>query len=78
MEENEILDYYNENWNDYNKIVDLLHSIIDTHADEIKVMEKKLAQKNVTQESESKVEVLKKQLQTCQDILDEERHKLKS
>ena len=69
MNENEILDYYNENWNDYNKIVDMLHEIIDQHEDEIKKL--KVQNQNLSQ-----VDALKTQLQECQDKLDEETHKL--
>lgn len=68
MNEKEILDYYNEHWNDYNKILDMLHDIIDAHSNEI---EKLKAEK----ESSTTISDLKAQLQECQDRLDEETHK---
>ncbi len=63
MKENEILDYYNENWNDYNKIVDMLHKIIDNHEDELK---------KITLKSDEQQTLLLE----CQDRLDEETHRV--
>ena len=72
MKENEILDYYNENWNDYNKIVDMLHSIIDEHEEEVK----KLTQKINISDNNDKINELQSLLLECQDKLDEETHKI--
>ena len=72
MKENEIIDYYNENWNDYNKIVDMLHKIIDEHDDELK----KLTIKLNTSTNNDKINELKILLLECQDRLDEETHKI--
>jgi len=69
INESEILRYYDENWNDYSKIVDMLHDIIDKHEEEIMKLKKEL-------DKNSEVEELKQLLQECQDALDEERHKI--
>lgn len=69
MTENEILQYYDENWNDYNKVVDMLHDIIDSHEEQMAQLRKEL-------DKNSELEELKRTLQDCQDALDEERHKL--
>lgn len=76
MTEAEALDYYNENWNDYDKIVDMLHDIFDSHADDMKMLEKKLSINNEKEDSSKKIQELKTLLQQCQDKLDEETHKL--
>lgn len=77
MTESEILDYYNEHWNDYNKIVDMLHDIIDKHTNEIENLQNKLDAKVANDNYAQKVKELEKLLQKCQDSLDEETHTLK-
>ncbi len=72
MKENEILDYYNENWNDYNKIVDMLHNIIDEHEEELKKLTLKVNKSN----NNDQISELKTLLLECQDKLDEETHKI--
>ncbi len=76
MTEHEILDYYNENWNDYNLIVDMLHKIIDNHEDEIQKLKSMTASSNNDDLLKEKIDALKHQLLICQDSLDEETHKL--
>lgn len=76
MTENEILAYYDENWNDYNKIVDMLHNIIDNHSDEITILKNDLTYTMDESENEKIIKKLQKQLLECQDLLDEERHNL--
>lgn len=58
MTENEILKYYDENWNDYNKVVDMLHDIIDSHEEQMEQLKKEL-------DKNSEVEELKRTLQDC-------------
>ena len=76
MTETEILDYYNENWNDYDKVVDMLHDIIDAHDDEVKALKTKLNKRDNNNVANQRVAELEKLLQECQDNLDEERHKI--
>ena len=77
MSESEILDYYNENWNDYNKIVDMLHDMIDSREDEVNDLKNKLNKREKDNRSINRIKELEKLLQECQDQLDEERHKIK-
>ncbi len=76
MTETEILDFYNENWNDYNKIVDMLHNVLDKHEEEIKELKQKLNTRPNKNNSNDEIKELKSLLQQCQDNLDEETHKL--
>jgi len=76
MTETEILDYYNDNWNDYNKVVDMLHIVIDNFNDDIAMLKMELVNKNSSNDCDKKIVALKEQLQECQDNLDEERHKI--
>ena len=71
MTSDEIFNFYDENWNDYNKVVDMLHEIVDAHQLEIRILNDKLNNKNDT----NKVDRLKVLLQECQDKLDEETHR---
>ena len=70
MTSDEIFDFYDENWNDYNKINVMLHQVINQHEEEIKVLKNKLDNVDNTKE----VSKLKALLQECHDTLDEERH----
>jgi prefoldin subunit 5 len=75
MTSEEIFDFYDENWNDYNKVMDMLHSAVDDYEDKIKSLENK-ANNQISENNHSKeVESLKSLLQECQDKLDEETHK---
>ena len=76
MQEQEILDYYNENWNDYNLVLDMLHNIIDKHEEEVSNLKSQLSKKNTQDTVSQEVEELKKLLHDCQDKLDEETHKI--
>ena len=81
MCEEEILNYYDENWNDYNKIVNMLHKIIDEHEDEVAELQKRLTESYLDSSkfddnNQKRMEEMKKMLQECQDKLDEETHKL--
>ncbi len=75
MKEQEILDYYNDNWNDYDKIVDMLHKIIDSHEEQLTLMKKQLDLEKDDTTQNLEIEEVKRLLQNCQDNLDEERHK---
>ena len=87
MTNEEVLDFYDEHWNDYSKVVDMLHNILDEHDEQIAGLEKKLTESYLSsgktqpavevQNSESQtVKELKSLLQECQDRLDEETHKI--
>ena len=76
MQEEDILDYYNENWNDYNVVVELLHKIIDEHREEIESLQNQLNEKALDNSEQRKIKELEMLLRNCQDKLDEETHKL--
>lgn len=73
MTNSEIFDFYDENWNDYNKIADLLHNIVDKHEAEIEALKNKLKKSADNEE----INQMKNLLQDCQDKLDEERHRIR-
>ena len=68
MKSEEIFDFYDENWNDYNKVMDMLHSVVDKYEVKIATLEKKLS-------NQAELKELKTLLLECQDKLDEETHK---
>lgn len=68
MTRDEIFNFYDENWNDYNTVMDMLHNIVDKYEDEINILKNKSS-------NSSEVDKLKEQLKRCEDGLDEERHK---
>ncbi|MDA7817432.1 hypothetical protein N9A28_04530 [Sulfurimonas sp.] len=70
MTEKEIFDFYDENWNDYDKIMDLLHQVLDKHTEDIRVLQNK-----INNNKNNEVSELKRMLQECQDRLDEETHR---
>lgn len=81
MTHEEVLDFYDEHWNDYAKVVDMLHNVLDSHEAKVLDLEKKLTQSylqaGTIKIDESKtVSELKELLQECQDRLDEETHKV--
>ena len=81
MKEEEVFAFYDEHWNDYNKVIDMLHNLIDEHQSEVQELEKRLMDSYLTDSSPSKdesqkVKELKILLVECQDKLDEETHKL--
>ena len=75
MTNDEIYSYYDENWNDYNLIMDMLHNILDDHELEMKALKSKLSNKNNNESLANEIEELKTTLLECQDKLDEETHK---
>jgi len=76
MTNEEVFDFYDDNWNDYNKVMDMLHRLVDSHEEEIKVLKSKLNQRVDKGDNSNRIEELKSLLQQCQDSLDEERHKI--
>ena len=81
MTEEEILNYYDENWNDYNKVVDMLHQLIDEHEAQIAELQKRLTESYLgssalDDDGSKRIEEMQKMLQECQDRLDEETHRL--
>jgi len=81
MKEEEVFAFYDEHWNDYNKVMDMLHDLMDAHQSEVQELEKRLMESYLTDSSTSKdesqlVKELKTLLLECQDKLDEETHKL--
>ena len=68
MKSEEIFDFYDENWNDYNKVMDMLHRVVDSYEEKISTMQRKLS-------NQEEMKELKTLLQDCQDKLDEETHK---
>jgi len=81
MKKEEVFVFYDEHWNDYNKIMDMLHDLMDEHKLEVEELEKRLMDSYLTDSSTSKdesqlVKELKTLLLACQDKLDEETHKL--
>ena len=68
MKSEEIFDFYDENWNDYNKVMDMLHRVVDSYEEKIFMMQKELS-------NQEEIKELKTLLQDCQDKLDEETHK---
>lgn len=76
MTTEEIFDFYDVNWNDYNKVMDMLHLVVDSYEEKIASLEKKLQNNDLQKSSEKEVSDLKVLLQECQDKLDEETHKV--
>jgi len=81
MKYEEVFAFYDEHWNDYNKVMDMLHDLMDAHQEEVQALEKRLMESYLTDSSSSKdeshlVKELKTLLLECQDKLDEETHKL--
>jgi len=68
MKSEEIFSFYDENWNDYNKVMDMLHRVVDSYEEKISTMQTKLS-------NQEELKELKTLLQDCQDKLDEETHK---
>lgn len=75
MTDDEIFNYYDENWQDYDAVMDLLHSILDNH--KIELSDVKITPKVEIEVVDNTKEIkdLKKMLLICQDKLDEETHK---
>ena len=76
MTNEEVFDFYDANWNDYNKIMDMLHTLVDNHAEEIKDLKNQLNQRVAKADNTNRIEELQSLLQQCQDSLDEETHKI--
>ena len=75
MTSEEIFDFYDENWNDYNKVMDMLHSVVDAYEEKIKSLENRVNHQVNESNNMKEVDELKSLLQECQDKLDEETHK---
>ena len=78
MTNEEIFDFYDEHWNDYNKIMDMLHNAVDDYEIKITKLQKQRKNQNGNNEEKKEVLELKFLLQDCQDKLDEETHKVVS
>jgi len=83
MTSDEIFDYYDEHWNDYNKVMDMLQRVVHNYEDQIIDLERRLTESylntnNSSQDDSKAVKEMKSLLQECQDKLDEETHKLDS
>jgi len=81
MTQEEFFDFYDEHWNDYNKVMDKLHILFDEHEAEIAELQKRLTESymsntSVSTDDSKMVKELKALLLECQDKLDEETHKL--
>ena len=76
MREDEIFDYYDEHWNDYNKVMDMLHNIVDSYESKIRKLEKELEDRQTQGNNLEEIAQYKTLLQECQDKLDEETHRL--
>ena len=72
MTQEEIFSFYDDNWDDYDKIMDMLHNILDNHTEEVRVLKNKV----VNTKTNDDVTELRVMLQECQDKLDEETHKV--
>jgi len=77
MTKEEILDFYDNNWNDHNTVYNMLYKVIDNYENEIDRLNNSLKNKNIIHEDDNEVEILKSLLLECQDRLDEETHSLK-
>ena len=75
MTSEEIFDFYDENWNDYNKVMDMLHNVVDAYEEKIKSLESRVNNQVNKSNNTKEVDELKSLLQECQDKLDEETHK---
>jgi len=75
MTNDEIFDFYDENWNDYNKVINMLHDVLDNHETQINDLKNKIITKVNDTSSIAELEKLKITLLECQDKLDEETHK---
>lgn len=73
MTDEDIFNFYDENWKDYDLVMDLLHSILDNHKD--KLLDAKKASKVDVVDNTQEIKDLQKMLLECQDKLDEETHK---
>lgn len=82
MTNEDFFNFYDENWNDYSKVVDMMHVVMDQRDDEINTLKHLLQNGSPVEKSDMKEETylekikgLESMLQDCQDKLDEETHK---
>ena len=78
MTKDEFLDFYDENWQDHNKVYAQLLKLFEAHEYELAAI-KSSPHETADDRSHAKDEQitrLKTMLQQCHDSLDEERHKL--
>ena len=78
MTKEEILDFYDNNWNDHNTVYNMLDKIIDNYEDKIKMLSKNIQSENTQTTDDEEIKRLKSLLLECQDRLDEETHSLKN
>ena len=82
MTKEEILDFYDHNWNDHNIVFNMLSKALDEYQDEIDSLKNQLKNQNSnsTNNSDNSKEVkeLKAMLLECQDKLDEETHSMRN
>lgn len=76
MTKEEILDFYDQNWNDHNIVFNMLSRVLDEHQEEIHELKKQLKNKSFKHDDSKEVKELKEMLLECQDRLDEETHSL--
>jgi uncharacterized protein (DUF342 family) len=81
MTRDEFLDFYDENWNDHNKVYSQLLKLFEAHERQIALLKNSSASQKEDDTCDSKDEEiahLKAMLQQCHDSLDEERHKIEN
>ncbi len=78
MTKEEVLDFYDHNWNDHNVVFNMLSKVFDEYQSEIDSLKNQLKNKNSTAETEKEIKELKAMLLECQDKLDEETHTIRN
>lgn len=78
MTKEEVLDFYDHNWNDHNIVFNMLNEVFDDYEREINTLKKQLKDKANTSDNTKEIQELKAMLLECQDKLDEETHSIKS
>ncbi|MEA1918835.1 MAG: hypothetical protein U9N52_03260 [Campylobacterota bacterium] len=78
MTKDEILDFYEDNWEEHNTVFIMLSEELSRFETEIAYYKSKLLQNSDNDENMKEILHLKKLLQQCEDSLDEERHKIET
>lgn len=78
MTKEEVLDFYDHNWNDHNIVFNMLNEVFDNYEREINTLKKQLKNKDSASDNTKEIQELKAMLLECQDKLDEETHSIKS
>jgi hypothetical protein len=78
MTKEELLDFYDHNWNDHNIVFNMLNEVFDDYEREINTLKQQLKNKASTSDNTKEIQELKAMLLECQDKLDEETHSIKS